>query len=241
MASKTAKRINRLFGKALYDYQMIEDGDRIAVGLSGGKDSLTLVQLLTEGRKRAPVDYEIKAIYLDPGFADGYSSALKQYCNEQAYPLTVEITDHGIQGHSPENLKSPCFLCSRLRRKRLFEMADEWHCNKLALGHHKDDIIETLFLNMFFSGQISSMHPAQRMFEGRLTVIRPLAYIEEELIKRFAREQAFPQFVTTCPSAENSKRQTVRSLLNDLYSIDSNIKGNIFRSLRNVRSDYLLD
>lgn len=232
--------MNRAFGKALHDYRMISDGDRIAIGLSGGKDSLTLLRLLSRCRDRIPIGYQLMAIYLDPGFRGGYRQSLQRYCREMGYPLTVESTDHGIQAHGSKNLKNPCFLCSRLRRKRLFEIADELQCNKLALGHTKDDIIETLFLNMLYSGQISTMLPAQPMFEGRLTVIRPLAYIDETLIRRFAREQQFPQFINPCPSAGNSKRQTVRSLLDQLYAMDSNIKGNIFRSLSNVRTDYLL-
>jgi tRNA 2-thiocytidine biosynthesis protein TtcA len=238
--SKIEKRIRRSFGKARHDYRMIADGDRIAVGISGGKDSLTLMYLLSIAQSIAPVDYEVHGIYLDPGFDGGFNQLLQRYCDTNGYPLTIEITDHGIQAHSRQNRKSPCFLCSRLRRKRLFEFADERRCNKLALGHTRDDIIETLFLNMCFSGQISTMRPAQSMFEGRLAIIRPLAYIDEKWIEIFAREQAFPQFENACPSAGHTRRQTIRSILQEIYRIDDNIKGNIFRSLSNVRSEYLL-
>lgn len=231
--------MNRAVGKALHDYQMISDGDRIAVGLSGGKDSLSLMRILAERQARIPVHYELYAIYLDPGFDGGFSHSLENYCRENGYSLTLELTDYGVQGHSRQNLKNPCFLCSRLRRKRLFEIAAELGCKKLALGHTRDDIIETLFLNMFYSGQISTMLPAQPMFEGRLTVIRPLAYVEEEMTRAFSREKGFPQFINPCPSAKNSKRQEIRSFLEQLYRSDGNIKGNIFRSLSNVRTEYL--
>jgi len=219
---------------------MIEDGDRLALGLSGGKDSLTLLEILFERRARIPIDYEIVALYIDPGFEGGFGEPLEAYCNEKGYALTVEPSNYGILGHSSENRENPCFLCSRLRRKRLFELADEFGCNKLALGHNKDDIIETLFLNMFYAGEISTMVPSQSMFQNRFTVIRPLAYADEDLIRRFVAERRLPEFINPCPTAGVSKRAEIKRMLTDLYRTNRKIKGNIFRSLSHYRPEYLL-
>ncbi|HUV50061.1 MAG TPA: ATP-binding protein [Anaerolineae bacterium] len=234
------KMLNRFVGKALHKYNMISDGDRILVGLSGGKDSLTLLTILKERQPRIPIKYELFAVCVDPGFEGGHSKALAGYCDKNGFKLIVEYTDYGILAHSPTNRENPCFLCSRLRRKRLFEIADELGCNKLALGHNKDDIIETLFLNMCYSGEISTMVPSQSFFQGRFTVIRPLAFADENIISRFAGEKGFPAFVNPCPSAKVSKRQEIKTLLRQLYTSNKKIKGNIFRAMSHVNTDYLL-
>jgi len=240
MSKYRYSEINRLTGKALHRYEMISDGDKIAVGLSGGKDSLTLMWFLNERLPRIPIDYELYAIYIDPGFEGGFSKELEEYCIEEGYNLIVEHTDNGPLAHSPKNRENPCFLCSRLRRKRLFEIADELGCRKLALGHHKDDIIETLFMNILYAGEISTMVPAQSMFNNMFTIIRPLAYVDENIIKDFAKDQNFPVFENNCPSGDNSKRKYVKTLLNELYKTNSKIKGNIFRAMSHVNTDYLL-
>ena len=227
-------------GKALHNYDMIAHGDRIVVGLSGGKDSMTLLWFLYERLARVPIDYELFPVYVDPGFEGGFGEQLQQYSRDQGYSLRVEYTDYGVLAHSEENRENPCFLCSRLRRKRLFEIADELNCTKLALGHHKDDIIETLFMNMCYAGEISTMKPSQSFFEERFTVIRPLAYADEDSITRFARSMGFPEFVNSCPTAGVSKRQEVKTMLKKLYRSNRKISGNIFRSMSHVRTDYLL-
>ena len=234
------KALNRAVGKAMHRYEMISDKDRIAVGLSGGKDSLTLMWILKERQSRVPINYELFAIYIDPGFEGGFTEPLKTYCAQNGFKLIVEHTDYGIIAHSSENRENPCFLCSRLRRKRLFEIADELGCNKLALGHNKDDIIETLFLNMCYAGEISTMVPSQSFFQGKFTVIRPLAFADENIISRFAGEKRFPAFINPCPSAKVSKRQGIKNLLGQLYSSNKKIKGNIFRAMSHVNTDYLL-
>ena len=219
---------------------MLQDGDRIVVGVSGGADSLTMMWMLSEREARIPINYELFAVHIDPGFAGGFSESLETYCTNNGFALRVEHTDYGVLGHSSINRENPCFLCSRLRRKRLFEIADELDCNKVALGHNKDDIIETLFLNICYSGEISTMGPSQPFFKGKFTVIRPLAFSDEKLIRDFAREQNFPEFINPCPSANNSKRQEIKTVLKRLYSSNKNIKGNIFRAMSRVRPDYLL-
>ncbi|MBW2646557.1 MAG: tRNA 2-thiocytidine(32) synthetase TtcA [Deltaproteobacteria bacterium] len=238
--SHNNKPVYHAVGKAIRRYSMISDGDRIAVGLSGGKDSLTLLTVLEERRRWVPIDYTLVAFYIDLGFPGKNSDIISAYCREKGYDFHVVHTDYGLRGHSQENRENPCFLCAHLRRKRLFELAHEWKCNKLALGHNKDDIIETLFLNMCYSGEISTMVPSQIFFKGALTVIRPLAFMDKKLIARFAQEKNFPDLANPCPSAQNSKRTEIRDMLDRLYRSNNKIKGNIFRAMQRVKTEYLL-
>jgi len=232
--------MRRAVGRALYDYKMISDGDKVAVGLSGGKDSLTLMWVLQERLNRIPIRYSLLAIYIDLGFPESPAPKIEAYCRQAGYSLQVEYTDYGIRGHGTENRENPCFLCSRLRRKRLFEVADTFGCNKLALGHTMDDIIETLFLNMCYGGEISTMVPRQPFFNGRLTLIRPLAYVDEKGIDAFAKDHGFPHISNPCPTAKHSKRSEIKEMLEKLYRGNSKIKGNLFRSMSRVKPEYLL-
>ena len=239
-SSHAYKVINRKVGKAIHQYDMISDKDKIAVGLSGGADSLTMLWILNERLNRIPINYELLVIYIDPGFENGFGKALECYCREKGYNISIDYADHGVLAHSSGNLENPCFLCSRLRRKRLFEIADQFGCKKLALGHNKDDIIETLFMNMCYSGEISTMKPLQSLFKGKFKIIRPLAYVNEDTIRCFAKETGFPNFFNPCPSVKRSRRYEIKKILNRLYKTNSKIKGNIFRSMGNVKIEYLL-
>ncbi|MBN2419294.1 MAG: tRNA 2-thiocytidine(32) synthetase TtcA, partial [Deltaproteobacteria bacterium] len=135
---------------------------------------------------------------------------------------------------------NPCFLCSRARRKYVFELAGELECNKIAMGHHKDDIIETLFINMFYGGSVSTMLPVQDFFKGALRVIRPLFMIDEHIIRRYAQAMEFPLIKAGCPTSGRSKRDEIKNMLNAFYRTNRKIKGNIFRALQNVKTEYLL-
>lgn len=240
MATYSYKALNHDLGKALHRYEMISSGDRILVGVSGGKDSLTLLWLLNERLSRIPVSYTLHAVYVDPGFEGSFGGALKKWVDNTGISLRVEQTDAGVVAHSPANRENPCFLCSRRRRRRIFDVADELGCNKVAFGHHKDDIIETFFLNVCYTGVMGTMLPVQPVFDGRISIIRPLAFADEERIARFAKEQRFPEFVNPCPTADRSKRHEIKKLLNDLYGTNKKIKKNIFRSLSHVNLDYML-
>jgi len=235
------KAVSKAVGRAIYHYKMVSDGDKIAVGLSGGKDSLTLMWALQERLSRIPVHYSLFAVYVDLGFERDPVRPIASYCRDMGYRLQVEHTDFGMLAHGDENRENPCFLCSRLRRKRLFEVANALGCNKLALGHNMDDIIETLFLNMCYIGEISTMVPCQPFFGGKLTVIRPLAFLDGSTINRFAHDRAFPEFENPCPTAKTSKRREVKEMLNRLYATNKKIKGNIFRSMSHVKTEYLLN
>jgi tRNA 2-thiocytidine biosynthesis protein TtcA len=237
--SRTYKSLNRKLGKALHRYRMISHGDRIAVGISGGKDSWSLFWLLDALQARAPVQFTLFPIYIDPGFKDGPADAIAAQGRTMGYAVHIEYTDNGIVAHSDQNRENPCFLCSRLRRKRLFEIARELDCGKLALAHNKDDIIETLFLNMFYAGEISTMLPYQPFFGGLLTVIRPLAYADEDALVRLAEQMQWPVKENPCPSAGRTKRAEIKGILQQLYRRNDKVKGNIFRAMRHVRPEYM--
>jgi tRNA 2-thiocytidine biosynthesis protein TtcA len=232
--------LNRVVGKAIHDYDMIRDGDRILVGLSGGADSLTLLWMLSERRPRIQIAYHLHAVYIDPGFGGGAAEAMQPFCEQMGVSLRVEHTDFGVISHGPLNRENPCFLCARLRRKRLFETAAELGCNTLALGHNRDDLIETLFLNLCYSGEISTMRPGQDLFNGRFRLVRPMAYADEHLIRRFAGEWRLPVSANPCPSAGRSRRAEIKDLLHRLYRTNPKIKGNIFRAMRHIKPEYLL-
>ena len=240
MPTPLLKSVNRDVGKAIHDYEMIAPDDRILVGVSGGKDSLALLFVLNERLSRIPVRYRLIPVYVDPGFEGGYSHALARYLSGMGFDLRVEHTDYGPLAHSAENRENPCFLCARLRRKRIFEIARETGCSKVAFGHHKDDIIETFFLNVCYAGNISTMRPAQSFFDGKITVIRPLAYVDEDRIRRLAKKEAFPEFISSCPRAVMSKRAEIKEMLDKLYRSNKKVKGNVFNALKNVNPDYLL-
>ncbi len=227
-------------GKAIHRYQMIEDGDRILVGVSGGKDSLTLLTLLSERAKRVPIHYELLAVHVDLGFQSSGREMLKEFFEAKRIAYHIESTRIAELANGPHNRENPCFLCSWERRKRIFSLAQRFGCNKVAFGHHKDDIIETLLLNIFYSAEISTMLPVQSLFKGKITLIRPLTLLEERKIERFAKEMGLPYFPCGCPASVRSKRREVKELISALEKQNRRIKGNIFRSLSNIKLDYLL-
>jgi len=235
-----AKELRRLTGKAIHEQRMIADGDHLLVAVSGGKDSMALLWLLKERLKRIPITYRITGAHVDPGFGADSADRLIEFFQANGFDYRIIKSDIGPRAHSPENRENPCFLCSRLRRKLLFELAGELGCNRIALGHHKDDLIETFFLNIFYGASISTMLPVQELFGGKLTVIRPLYRVEERLLARYARDMGWPEIRLGCPSAGASKRKDIKDMLNRFYRSSKKIKGNIFHALQNVNPDYLL-
>ena len=235
------KRVRNLMGKAIHQYQMIQDGDRILVGVSGGKDSLTLLSLLSERAKRVPIHYELLAVHVDLGFESSGADMLREFFDAKKIAYHIEPTRIAELANGPENRENPCFLCSWERRKRVFSLAQQFGCNKVAFGHHKDDIVETLLLNMFYSAEISTMLPIQPMFKGRVTLIRPLALLDEKYTERFAKEMGLPCFPCGCPASARSKRKEVKDLIRGLEKQNPRIKGNIFRSLSNIKMEYTFE
>ena len=234
-----AKEMKRLSGKAIHHYTMIEEGDHLLVALSGGKDSLALLWILRERIARIPIHYDITAVHVDPGFNSGSSKKIETFLVDQGFQYRIIRTDIGPKAHGPDNRENPCFLCSRNRRKILFETAKDLGCNKIAFGHHKDDLIETFFLNLFFGASLSTMLPVQRFFEGQITAIRPLYLIDENTISRYVKIMGWNTIDLGCPSAVTSKRETIKVMLKSFYRTNKKIKGNIFHALHNIRAEYL--
>ncbi|HDR14217.1 MAG TPA: tRNA 2-thiocytidine(32) synthetase TtcA [Desulfobacteraceae bacterium] len=234
-----AKEVRRLMGRAIHQKEMILDGDHVLVAVSGGKDSLSLLRLLSERLKRVPIDYRITAVHVDPGFGSGSGRAVEEYFKENGVEYRIIHSDIGPRAHSMENRENPCFMCSRLRRKILFETAAELRCSKVAMGHHKDDMIETFFLNLFYGASLSTMLPVQDFFDGRITLIRPFFMVEEGLISRYAQSMNLPEIDLGCPSAGSSKREEIKKMLASFYRSNRKIRGNIFHALHNVRTEYL--
>jgi len=229
--------MKRLMGKAIYNFQMIGDGDRILVAVSGGQDSLSLLWLLRERLQRIPVDYSLTAIHVELGFAQNTGKSMEEFFNEHGFDYCIIQSNIGPCAHGEENRENPCFLCSRLKRKAIFEKAAELACNKIALGHQKDDFIETFFLNLFFAGSIDTIQPVQELFDGKLTLIRPFCLLNESVVKSYAHEMGFPEIDSDCPTAQSSKRAHIRSLLSDLYRTNKKIKGNIFNAITRHRTN----
>lgn len=235
------KEIRRLTGRAIHASNMLEAGDRVLVAVSGGKDSLSLLWLLRERLGRIPIDYELTAVHVDPGFGADSASRMEDFFEEHGFVHRVVRGDFGPRAHGTENLENPCFLCSRMRRKALFEAARDLDCSKIAFGHHKDDVIETLLINLFYGGSISTMVPVQRFFNGKITAIRPLYLVGEELLDRFSRYMGWSGIELGCPSAGMTKRAEIKEMLARLYRKNPKIRGNIFHAVHNVRKDYLPD
>jgi tRNA 2-thiocytidine biosynthesis protein TtcA len=234
------EEVIRQMGRAIHHYRQIEEGDRIGVAISGGVDSLTLLHLLTEREKRIPIMYELVALHVSLGFDGEDYRPLEDYLSGRGYRYRIDVTEIGRIAHSVENKENPCFLCSRLRRKRLFEMAHQLECNKVALGHTRNDIVETLLLNMFYSGEISTMVPYLPLFGGVLTIIRPFAFLAKEKILQLATKLGLPVWENRCPSITRSKRWEIREILKAMSARNPKIMGNISRSLENVKWNYLL-
>ena len=241
--NKLSKRLHRLTGQAIIDFNMIEEGDRLMVCMSGGKDSYAMLDILLSLRERAPIDFEVIAVNLDQGHPGFPKETLPHYLRSRGVAFHIENQDtYSIVKRVIPEGKTMCSLCSRLRRGVLYRVASELKATKIALGHHRDDILQTLFLNLFFGGKLKSMPPKLVSDDGRHVVIRPLAYCEERDLARWSDIQNFPIIpCDLCGSQENLQRQQVKQMLNDWERRFPGRIESMFQALGNVVPSHLLD
>lgn len=237
-AKKLFKKICRKSGVILRDHEMIKAGDHLLIGLSGGKDSMILAEVMAERRRALPFDFRISAAHIDISNI-GYQcdrQELEGFCRELDINFIYKKTDLSIEEDSK---KTVCFTCSWLRRKTLFNLARELKCNKLALGHHRYDALETLLLNMIYHGSISSMPYTLSMFDGEMEIIRPLLDMDEKLLAEYADLRKFTFEKKDCPFEPGNNRETVRNLINDIEKIHGKGAYNMFHSMSKIFEEYL--
>lgn len=238
------RKLRHAVGKAVADFDLIRAGDRIAVAVSGGKDSYTMLLLLEELRRRAPVSFEIVAVTVDSGYSGFRSDIIEAFVRSQGISCHIEKTGHfEIISEKRRPGSSYCSICARLKRGVLYGAAARLGCNKLALGHHSDDFIETLLLNQFFVGSLKAMSASMLADNGETTVIRPLVYAAEADIIRFSREAALPVVCCCCPvcGTADLQRKKMKNLLKELEKDIPHIKNSMLKALSNVQPRHLLD
>ena len=238
--SKLLMAVSRRAGKAIGDYDMIREGDKIAVAVSGGKDSISLLHVLRHRQRVAPVHFEFQAVHIDFEFADFNPKKLIEYFEREGFSYVVEKVD-SLKGEKWDEID--CFWWSKNRRKALFMIAEKMGFNKLAFGHHLDDIVETVLLNQFYRGETSAMKPRQELFDGKLTIIRPLAYEREEVMARLAEELDIQSIggQSKCANDDTSHRILIKKMLRNFEKDNPQIIKNIFNSMQNIKTEYLLD
>jgi len=219
-------------GRAMADYEMLKDGDKILVGVSGGEDSLSLLKLFMLRKPKVPIDYEIVICFVATSFVEIDEDKLKGYFDQLNVPYVTKVL-------VIDKDEASCFWCSWNRRKILFETAKELGCNKVALGHHLDDIVETTLMNMFYKAEISTMKPRVSLFGGEIEIIRPLAYVPKTALAEFARFFELPVVSYECEYGKNSKRLLAQKIIKEVENDCSYVKKNIFNSLKNIKEEYL--
>ena len=241
--NKLEKKLCRLVGQAIGDFGMIEDGDKVMVCVSGGKDSYAMLDILMKLRERAPIHFEIVAVNLDQKQPNFPAEILPNYLKSLGVQFHIEEQDtYSIVKRLIPEGKTTCGLCSRLRRGILYRVADELGATKIALGHHRDDILETLMLNMFYAGKLKGMPPKLRSDDGKHIVIRPMAYVPEKLLERYADDMNFPIIpCDLCGSQPNLQRQVMKEMLRDWEKKYPGRVENLFRSMHHIVPSHLMD
>ena len=241
--NKLEKKLCRLVGQSIGDFGMIEDGDKVMVCVSGGKDSYAMLDILMKLRERAPIHFEIGAVNLDQKQPTFPAEVLPSYLKSLGVQFHIEEQDtYSIVKRVIPEGKTTCGLCSRLRRGILYRVADELGATKIALGHHRDDILETLMLNMFYAGKLKGMPPKLRSDDGKHIVIRPMAYVPEKLLERYADDMNFPIIpCDLCGSQPNLQRQVMKEMLRDWEKKYPGRVENLFRSMHHIVPSHLMD
>jgi tRNA 2-thiocytidine biosynthesis protein TtcA len=242
--SRLLRRLRHGIGRAVADFGLIEEGDRVAVAVSGGKDSYTLLLLLEELRRRAPISFEIVAVNIDSGYPGYRTDVIERFLRENGFTYRMVPTGHyALIQEKRRPGSSFCSICARFKRGALYTAAQELGCNKLALGHHQDDFIETLLLNQFFVGSLKAMAASMLADNGETVVIRPLVYLAEEDIIRFSREAGLPVVCCCCPvcGTADLQRKRMKKLLKELEQDIPHVKNSLLKAISNVHPRHLLD
>lgn len=237
---KQFEKISKKAGRAILEYSMIREGDKVLAGLSGGKDSMILLEALADRKRHFPFGFELFAIHVSAANI-GYrmdTDYLAEFCNELEVPLYLEEIE---VDPGPDPKKAPCFICSWNRRKRIFEKSRELDCNRVALGHHKDDAIQTVLMNMIYHGSYSSLPQKLSMFGGRIDLIRPLLFIPEKELTYYATLRGFEKQEKTCPYNNTTKRESIKELIRQMDKLNRDARRNIFRAMDNIYGEYLPD
>lgn len=228
----------RKVGKAVFDYQLIDNGDRVLVGVSGGKDSLALLEVLALRARDRKHRYEVIATHIavENVAYEVEEAYVRSFCHDLGIRFIHRTIDVGVRENSG---KPACFVCSWHRRKALFEIAKAEKCSKLALGHHRDDAVESLLMSMMFNGTIASMPPKLSMFGGTFTLIRPLIYVTNEETQQYALYRNFKKQKKSCPYEQVTKREDVNRLIRQMEALNPEVRNNLFAAMRNIRKEYL--
>jgi tRNA 2-thiocytidine biosynthesis protein TtcA len=236
---KIPAKINKKIGKAMHDYQMFADNDRVLIAVSGGVDSLTLAALLATWREKLPIHLDFVTMHVDHGFW-----RTLPVCTPPQTAIGTQLQRFGLDLAVVEEWRidaeqRTCFQCARNRRSQLFDLARLHNCRTVAFGHHRDDLIETFFLNALYGGNISTMRPRQELFGGNLAIVRPLAYLEKNEVTELAAMLRLRPVKNLCPLADTTRREKVRNLLEQFFTTEPGCRDSVFAALKNVRREYL--
>jgi len=238
--SKCFLSMHKLLETAVSDYQMINPGDHVLAGLSGGKDSSMLIRLLARKKIQTTNDFRLSAVFVKMGFAN--DDEISEYLRDFSKNLGVQYfeIERSLEKIMATEKKQACYLCSRTRRLALFDLADEIGANTIAFGHHRDDFVQTFLMNLFFNGSLEAMKPVNPFFKGKYRIIRPMLYIKESSVKAEIENSGIKVFDSGCPFGKVSERAYIRSLIEEITKHDSTAKNNIFKALYNRKPDFLL-
>lgn len=228
-------------GMLMQKTHMVKQGSRIGVAVSGGVDSFTLLKILTIRQRIIPFKLDLMVLHVNPGFAPGDHAPLTQWCADNGVSAHIETSDFGPRAHTDENrTDSPCFYCAWLRRKRLFELCDEYNLSHLAMGHNTDDLVDTFFMNIFQNGRVEGLSASESFFGGKLQVIRPALFLEKAMMKTAARQWGLPIWSNTCPSNGKTRRADIHERIEGCMAIGKDTKNKVFNALRRHQLDLTL-
>ena len=231
------KKVFRWFKKAVEDYSLLADGEKVLIAVSGGADSIVLLHLFDQYNRRRKKNWQLFAVHINPNFPGWKTKPLEKLFKNLG--LTYLIDNIIITKELSFKKFNPCFICSRERRKKLFEIAHHQGIKKIALAHHLEDVVETFLLNLFYTSKSSTLIPKQELFQGRINIIHPLYFFDKELIQKYLQEYGLRPVRNRCPYEKSSERERIRKLLKKFYSLKNRIKTNIFWGIKNIKTTYL--